>query len=63
MELVPRQGVMVLPEAEEALEGDDAEGDLAAYLLDNEAFDFADVMASFAVKITAVASGMPLMHP
>ena len=36
----------VLPDAEEALKGNDDEGDLAAHLLDDQAFDFADVMTS-----------------
>jgi hypothetical protein len=46
MKFVPSQGMIVLPEAEEALEGDNDERHLAAHLLDNQAFDFADVMAS-----------------
>jgi hypothetical protein len=53
VEFVPGQGVVTLPDAEEPLEGDDHKGNLATHLLDDQAFDFADVMTSGIVDCRA----------
>ena len=60
MELVPGQGMIALPNAEEALKGDDDEGDLAAHLLDDQAFDFADVMTSGIVDRRALTRSLSM---
>src|SRR3954449_10949842 len=46
VELVPGQSVVLCSEAEEALKGDDHEGDLPAHLFDNQALHLPDPMAS-----------------
>ena len=42
VELVPGQSVVLRPEAEEALKGDDHEGDLTAHLFDDQALHLPD---------------------
>src|SRR5215217_4369231 len=46
VELVPGQSVVLRAEAEEALKGDDHEGDLAAHLFDDQALHLPDPMTS-----------------
>src|SRR4051812_42888250 len=54
VELVPGSGVVVPPDAEEALERDHHEGDLATHLLDDQALDDANTMTSGVVDRCAL---------
>ena len=60
MKLVPGQSVVLFSDAEEAFKGDDDEGDLAARLFDDQAFDLADVMASRVVDRRALTRSLSI---